>query len=179
MPLTSNAKDAPRVDLVPRPTSIPAATPSDEIPLGVDAAEETWPNNGLQFVAEPGENSPVEIVTDVAVDAGQPLYVNRPSTHARLASAAALPSSFVVGLAAEPTAPGHVARVATETLTLADWTAAVGAALLVPGALYFLSVVAGMLTTYPPTTVGQCAAVVGVAVTTTLLRIEPTPPVLL
>ncbi len=59
------------------------------------------------------------------------------------------------------------------TFELADWTAITGTVELAPKAVYFLSTVAGMLTTSSPTTSPNISQRVGKSVSPTKLDIDP------
>lgn len=123
--------------------------------------------------------SQLAIVASVNVAAGQPVYVDPVSGQLNLASSAALASSMVFGLAQAPTLAMFAAPVSIATITLSDWTATVGKALLAKGARYFLGVTPGTLMLGAPTTPGQAVVSVGIALSTTQLEITPTPPILL
>jgi hypothetical protein len=122
---------------------------------------------------------PVSIVAAVNVAAGQPVYVDPTSGQLRLASAATFVASAVAGLAQSTTLATFASPLATTTLTLPDWTAVIGTALLAKGARYFLGVAPGTLSLVAPTTPGQSIVSVGIALSTTQLEIDPTPPLLL
>jgi hypothetical protein len=122
---------------------------------------------------------PLTIVAAVNLSAGQPVYVDPISGQLKLASATVLASSMVAGLIQSVTLATFAASIATTTLTLPDWTAAIGTALLTKGARYFLGVTAGTLSLSAPATPGQSVVSVGIALSTTQLEITPTPPILL
>ena len=93
---------------------------------------------------------------------------------------AALATNNVLGLAKTTVATGSPLDIAKTSLTLANWSAVTGSALLTPGSVYFLShLIAGHLTKVPPTDSGQRCIRVGKAVNTTTLSIEISQPVLL
>ena len=119
------------------------------------------------------------VVAAVAVAAGQPIYVDPTSGQLKLASAATFPASIVAGLVQAATLATFAAPVATTTLTLSDWTAAVGSVALAKGARYFLGTTPGTLALTAPTTPGQSVVSVGIALSTTQLEIAPTSPILL
>jgi hypothetical protein len=123
--------------------------------------------------------SPLTIVAAVSVSAGQPIYVDPTSGQIKLASAAAFAASMVAGLAQSATLATFAAPVATTTLMLSDWTAAIGAATLTKGARYFLGANPGAMSTVAPTVPGQSVVSIGLALSTTQLEISPTAPVLL
>ena len=126
-----------------------------------------------------GQSVTPAIVASVNVVAGQPVYVDATSGQLKLCSASAFASSSSIGLAAATTMATFAAPVALSSLSLSDWTAAIGAALLTKGARYFLGVTAGTLSLAAPTTPGQSIVSVGIALSTTQLEIAPTPPILL
>jgi len=64
-------------------------------------------------------------------------------------------------------------------ITLADWTAVIGAATLAPRTTYYLSETPGKLTATPPTSLGSVVQQVGVAVTPTTLDVAIKQSVLL
>jgi hypothetical protein len=123
--------------------------------------------------------SPLAIVAAVDSAAGQAVYVDPVSGQLKLASAASLASSMVLGLAQSSTLATFAAPISTVTLTLQDWTATVGTALLAKGARYFLGVAPGTLMLGAPATPGQSVVSVGIALSTTQFEIAPTPPILL
>ena len=110
---------------------------------------------------------------------GQPVYVSRTDGRLYAANASTYLSSFVVGLVTAGTQTGFQAEAKRGVFTLPDWTAVTGAALLLPGQVYFLSP-AGLLTTVLPTKPLAAALVrVGEAVSSTTLDANPSPPILL
>jgi hypothetical protein len=120
-----------------------------------------------------------DIVIDVIVVPGQPIYIDLGTQHAKLGIATALVSSLVAGLVVTAGNPGDTISVATSNLILANWTAVIGAASLSIGNVYYLSVVAGQLSTVAPSVIGQCVTLVGVAVSATELKIQNEAPILL
>lgn len=67
----------------------------------------------------------------------------------------------------------------TGTITLSDWTAATGSSTLAPKAVYFLDVTNGLLTTTPPSTLGQIVQSIGRSVSPTALELDIQPSVIL
>lgn len=126
-----------------------------------------------------GTSDQFTIITDVAVVPGQPVYIDTATQHTKLGNASALTSSFIAGLIATAGAPGSTVSVAIMRLVVADWTSIVGAANLSIGSTYFLATVAGHLTTIPPSVIGQCSTIVGEAISSTEMKIEIEPPILL
>ena len=96
-----------------------------------------------------------------------------------LADAATPNNSYVVGLAGATTNIGFACPVERTNLETPSWTAIVGAASLTPGATYFLSATPGMLTTTPPSTVGHTVVVIGKALSTTVMELTLSPPIML
>lgn len=110
-----------------------------------------------------GALSSVTNLCAVNIAAGQPVYADPVSGQFKLANAAALASSPVVGLLEATTAATFVGTADQLSLTLANWTATVGASALTKGAIYYLGTSPGTLTTVAPTTPGQCVVRVGTA----------------
>ena len=165
------------------PGSKPAPSPIDyrALTLAIDKAKGSAVETEIQSVVA-GAVSGVPLLTIVAavsLSAGQPVYVDSTSGQLKLASAVALASSMVAGLIQSATLATFAAPLATTTLTLSDWTAIIGAASLTKGSRYFLDVTPGTLTTLAPATPGQSVVSVGIALSTTQLKIAPTPPILL
>jgi len=108
---------------------------------------------------------------------GMPVYVY--STGAfRQAKADAVGSTLVIGLCRSTSiassASGDIQL--DGQLTLADWTAIIGSATLTAGSKYYLSeATKGMLTATPPTT--GFVVVVGTALSTTMIDINPEQPI--
>jgi hypothetical protein len=124
-------------------------------------------------------NAPISAVAAVNLQAGQPVYIDGTTGQFGLARADIYAASFVAGLVAEATAAGFVANLVDDSLTLQDWTAIVGSASLQRGQNYFLGTTPGTLSLTAPTTPGQSCAVVGMAISTIQLLIDPTGPILL
>jgi len=118
-----------------------------------------------------------EIEAAEAIAAGQAVRVN-PAGRLVLAQADSLAHARQVALAATGAAIGFAATIQADFVTLADWSAATGAPELVPGAEYFLSSAAvGQLVTTPPLT--GVVLVIGTALNTTTMAVNPGPPILL
>lgn len=112
--------------------------------------------------------------------AGQPIAINRISATLELADAdAGVAKATCAGLVLFDTLTGFIAGVDMVSHTQADWTAVVGAVALLPGQAYFLSLIAGRLTTSAPTAPGQFVTYVGIAVSTTTLELDIQAPILL
>lgn len=111
-----------------------------------------------------------EAASDLAP--GQPIAING-TGQGRLADATDS-TRPALGLTTETTATGMGARVQVAgPLTLTDWTAAVGAAALTPGATYYLDDQTGKLTTSPPAGAGRLLQVVGRALTADTMLVQP------
>jgi hypothetical protein len=94
----------------------------------------------------------VSIETDDALAPGQVVYV-KGTGRLGLSSSPSAPFSGSSGMSLTTTAPTFAATVATDgVVTLADWTAVIGAVSLVPGAVYYLSATGGAMTTTAPST---------------------------
>jgi hypothetical protein len=130
-------------------------------------------------VLESMESSYSSVVDSNAV-IGNPLYV-KANGHVDLARGNASPTTRVVGLTTKAALSTHVVTYDTEgKLQLTDWTAITGTATLTPGAFYYLSdATAGMLTTVAPTSGGSYVVCVGKAISTLILDIEISQPILL
>lgn len=115
----------------------------------------------------------------VGVSAGQPAARDGAGTGVVRAQGTAL-ALAAVGFWEAATAAGGSGIVRTDgDLDIPDWTAATGAAALVPGSVYYLSATVGQVTTVPLAASGQVHQEVGRAATTTKLTIELSEPVLL
>jgi hypothetical protein len=114
---------------------------------------------------------PAYAVTAVSVLQGQPVYVDPITGGVSL--------SKVLGLAFSDVAAGYICSLADTLVNRSDWTPITGTATLTAGATYFLDTSAGMLTTTPPSTVGQVVVKVGIAVSNTILEIEISQGILL
>ncbi len=129
------------------------------------------------FIGYVGE---VSAVADAAVATGQAVYVSS-AGHINLAEADSTTArAIVIGLATtDAGASGTGSYIAAGRVTLDSWAAITGTTLLTPGAIYFLSTVAGGLTATPTTTVGHTVVRVGVAISTTTLEVRIEPGILL
>lgn len=122
-----------------------------------------------------GSAAPLQLVSDVSVAAGTPLAVSRSTGHLVKADAASKPLAFVTGLASGATSIGFVADCERSSLTLGDWTAVTGSALLSPGQNYFLASGGGLTLTAP--SLPCCVTLVGTAASITTMLIEPQTPI--
>jgi len=113
-----------------------------------------------------------EVTANETINIGQPVYISANST-VNLADADTLNTSHVLGLAiTDATANTTVIVLSEGSVTRADWTAIVGTANLVPGAVYYLSTTAGQMTVTPPTGDGDNVVRCGLAVSLTKFDIE-------
>lgn len=113
-----------------------------------------------------------EVTANETINIGQPVYVSATDT-VNLADADTLNTSHVLGLAiTDATANTTVIVLSEGSVTRSDWTAIVGTANLVPGAIYYLSTTAGQMTTTPPTGDGDNVVRCGLAVNLTKFDIE-------
>jgi hypothetical protein len=118
----------------------------------------------------------------VTLVAGTPVYVSGSGSVQR-ARANSLLTSFVIGLAAADIASAATGPITAEpfiTLTTAQWDAISGeTGGLTPGKVYFLSsTTAGRITKTGPTdAANNTKTMIGIAVSTTLLRLNIGEPV--
>lgn len=112
-------------------------------------------------------------IADNSILIGQPIYI-KSTSHAALAQADDVITSAAMGFAITAVEPTFTVRYLTEgKLTLTDWTAITGTALLVPGDVYYLdAAIAGRITNVAPLTPGQSVIHVGRAASTGTLDIE-------
>ena len=138
--------------------------------------------SGLESVEE---STPLEIPADsyyaqadAAMSAGQVLYIVTDG-HGALARANAAVTAGAVGLVFADVGIGETACYITEGhITLADWTAVIGAVSLIPGSNYFLSTsAAGKITATAPTTLGEYVVRIGRATSATTLDVEIELPI--
>ena len=153
-------------------------TPADYAQLNVLLTQARG-NAIVDNLPAPGTTGGVSAVAAVNLLPGQPVYVNGTTGQLGLASASVYVTSFVAGLVVAATAAGFIADLATDVLTLQDWTAITGSASLQPGQDYFLGTTPGTLSLIAPTVQGQTATPVGKSVSTTQLLIQPGQPILL
>jgi hypothetical protein len=112
--------------------------------------------------------------------AGTPVYSSA-AGQVDLGSAAASATALVIGILTTDAGSGLTANVQTSdvvTLTTAQWDARTGATGgLAFGQPYWLDVTAGKLTTTAPATAGRFVTLIGVALSTTQLRLLIQPPI--
>lgn len=107
-----------------------------------------------------------------SIAAGSPCATHSSGVGAVLASASN-DTRVAVGLTIGDAADQSAIRVQTSgPFTLSDWTQSTGAATLVAKGRYWLDIVAGMLTTTPPASVGNIVQLIGVAVSADTLDIQ-------
>lgn len=153
-------------------------------PDGTGGGPPTWvlasPGGGVGVGAIVNGTSGVlaASVGTVAVPIGSALAINS-AGELILADANRYDTSVCVGLALTSATGGNVCSYSIDgQLSLADWTAVAGTALLQPGKRYFLDPAApGRLTVHCPARRGVYAAPVGTAISQTLLDIEINLPI--
>jgi hypothetical protein len=121
----------------------------------------------------------LELLAGEAWRMGQPIYLDLISRAGKLASAASLVTSQVIGFAVDDVPVGHVGGIATAAVFLADWSLVSGTANLAPGANYFLAIAPGMITTISPSAKTNCVVLLGIATSLSALKVSIQPPVLL
>ena len=125
-----------------------------------------------------GETFGVATVAGADLVQGVPLAVSRATGQLLPARADTYALAFVAGLASADTEQGFTVQPAHGAVTLPDWTAVTGAALLAAGMPYFLAPDGGLSTA----SVGAgstCITRVGFAASATTLVVEPSSPILL
>jgi len=116
----------------------------------------------------------LDIIADGTVLAGQPIYI-KSTGNAALTEYDDATKSSVAGVAVSdgggiPT--GNLTYQTGGHITLTDWSAATGSAMLTPGAPYYLTSTAGMMSVTPPTGDGEFVVKVGRAVSTDTFALE-------
>lgn len=161
--ITANVQPAQVVSvLVSQPMAITAALTHTPIVASVAS---------IGIAGPPGAMASPEAVAGVSMVAGTPVYISRANGQLYPADNAASVTSFVVGLLTADVVSGFVGSFNRLTLTLSDWTAITGTALLLPGQPYFLSA-GGTLSTSVPSAPGTNTRV-GEALNSTTLGIFP------
>lgn len=153
-------------------------------------------DDGLPQLLQAGDDIGIASTTDLSIRSmvngeasaalviGTPVYVSAAGAVKR-AQANAASTSGVVGLCNDVSiaaaASGYIATGGVFVATTAQWDAVTGqTGGLTFGALYFLETATpGMLTTTPATTAGQCNVLVGRALSTTELDLDPRDQILL
>jgi len=130
------------------------------------------------------ETSLVEMTNGESVDAltvGHAVYVSG-AGEVKIADNSASGTKAVLGLAEETisaSSSGSIVTNGVKALTTAEWDAVTGeTGGLTAGSRYYLSI-AGGLTSIPPTATGDYVVAVGVAMSTTEMKIEPEQSILL
>jgi hypothetical protein len=125
-----------------------------------------------------GETFDVATVAGADLVQGMPVAISRATGQLLPARADTYALAFVAGLASADTEQGFTDQPAHGAVTLSDWTAITGAALLAAGMPYFLAPGGGLSTASvgPGST---CVTRVGFAASATTLVVEPSPPILL
>lgn len=122
--------------------------------------------------------------SSVALVIGMPVYIDA-ANGCKRAEANAAATATVIGLVKDASItaaqPGNINTSGILMATTTQWDAVAGTTGgLVPGTVYYLSdAVAGKLTATAPTTVGSLVIPIGVAISTTELKIEIKPSILL
>lgn len=110
---------------------------------------------------------------------GGMIAISRSTGQAIAANAAVYAQSFVTGYAFADTLAGFPVDVYRGPVTRTDWTPLAGAVSLAVGVTYFLAPGGGITVTTPTTGTSQASLVVGVALTTQTLLVDPKQPFLL
>jgi len=114
-----------------------------------------------------------------AVAFGLPVYVVAGFKKVGLARSDTQAKSRVEGIALATALSGNsVTYLVSGRVFFTDWTTIIGAALLTPGAVYYLADTGG-LTAVAPTAAGKIVTEVGLAVESTVLNLHIKRPVLL
>ena len=121
----------------------------------------------------------LEAVAAETIAAGQPVAIGESGGQLYLARADVLAKAAVAGLATAAIGTGFAGEVSTDSLTLSDWSAAVGASALVPGLVYFLSTIPGQLTSAAPALPGEAVSRVGQAIDAQTMLLDLDQPVFL
>ena len=135
--------------------------------------------NEMGIQGPPGPVAPLsQALAGENLKKGQPLYIDLITGQARLAMAAEWTRSAVIGLCDFDTLSGFVTPIAAVKVIQNDWTLVAGVISLSPGVIYYLSPVAGFVTTQQ-ITAGQTLVTIGMAVSATTLIIRPSNRILL
>jgi hypothetical protein len=149
-------------------------------PLVLNSGQIQQLQSGDTLDASCNEVDVVSLTSEEAADAttiGMPVYISSTAKF-KQAKADAVGTAWAIGVCrAASIASGASGDIQTSgQLTSADWTAVIGAASLTAGARYFLSeATKGMLTATPPAT--GFVVQVGIALSTTMLDIDPEQPI--
>lgn len=157
-------------ELHPNPQT-PAQVRQNWARVQADTSTSTTTLNAHESRLDNLDGGPQSAIFDATASAGAPVYVTS-SGHVGLADADSVATSDVVGLAIAAVTSGNTGTYQSDGfVTLANWTAVIGAALLIAGTRYYLSDTAGALTATAPTAAGKVVVLVGIAVTTTKLQL--------
>lgn len=157
------------------------------LPVGTDGqvlVANSGATEGAEWQTFNTENTTVAFTNDNAgsVVIGTPVYV-KSNGNVDKAQADSSSTVVVIGLVTDAsiatTASGNVAIDGIVTATTGEWDTITGdTGGLTPGAFYLLDPnTAGMLTTTAPTTSGDFVAVVGIAISSTKLKLHPQPTI--
>ncbi len=113
----------------------------------------------------------------VSLPAGAPVIVSRINGQIYRADAASFATAGVIGTTQASVLAGFVVEVARGPQKLADWTAVAATAALLAGQLYFLAPGGGITTTVPTLPGATAVAVVGTALSATVLDVSPLAPI--
>ena len=101
---------------------------------------------------------------------GQPVILNEDNTTSLAEAGETYEEASVIGLSViDANINDTVRYAADDTIEQLDWTEVIGAQHLTPGAIYFLSLTPGKLTTAPPSVDGQHIVRVGRAMSLVVL----------
>lgn len=127
--------------------------------------------------AQQAASQVVMLVAGQALLAGQPVYLDADAM--RPAQAIDSQLADVWGLAAsDGEADSDVACTTNGQITLENWTPISGSPTLIPGATYYLHpLIAGTITTTPPTTTGQFVVPLGKALSPLTFGVKIEPPI--
>lgn len=118
-------------------------------------------------------------VANTDIKKGQPLYLSRANGKADIADSASYTKSFVIGFADNDTVAGFPVTVIAGICTLADWTDIAGYPALNKGETYFLKAGGGITTDIPHSSTNQALVNIGIALSATDLRFNPSQPIFL
>ena len=129
------------------------------------------------------ETGQITLTADATLIAGNVVYSNA-AAHVTKAQANASGTTTAIGMATTAITSGVAGTIQTDgvlTLTTGQWDALAGTSGgLAFGTTYFLSTgTAGLITSTAPSTVGQYIVIVGVALSTTDLKLRLGEPLLL
>lgn len=131
--------------------------------------------SGMGYPGNDGARENAALIeTAQALSPGTPVFVNPLTNRVGIACADSASRWTLIGCSINAFGIGSRAEISLNNLTLTDWTLATGAALLTPGAIYWLNdTTPGLLTVIPQQTLGKACVVAGRAASTTTLVIAP------